>query len=81
MLLPSVLLCALQARFERGLTFAEFVTIIMTEPPKAIKLKDVVTRATLMGKGLPGMKGKLKQAVASVEQDGEAVASAAAPDQ
>lgn len=38
----------------------------MTEPAKAIKLKDVVTLATLMGGGMGGgLKGKLKAAAAA----------------
>jgi hypothetical protein len=55
------------------LSFPEFVHIVMTEPPKAIKLKDVVTLATLMGGS--ALKGKLKAAAAAAAAVAAAVAA------
>jgi hypothetical protein len=46
-----------QARFERGLTFNEFVAAVMSEPQKAVKLKDMVALAGLM----VGSKGFLNK--------------------
>lgn len=63
-MLSNPTLCG-QERFPRGLTFEEFVAVIMTDAPRNIKLRDVVSLAAFMGKGLlQGVgRGKLKAAV------------------
>lgn len=73
-----------QARFGRGLTFSEFVGIVMREPPRAIRLKDVVTFATLLGSKGGGMLGALKAkltqpetAAAAAGEDSEGLPAAA----
>lgn len=52
----------LQASYDRGLKFSEFVQIVMTEPPKSLKLKDVVSSVAAMlgaGGGAGGLLAKL----------------------
>jgi hypothetical protein len=63
-----------QARYERGLTFGEFVAVVMAEPPKAtIKLKDVAALAgALLGGGggsNGGRRGKQQQPAPVVAPD------------
>lgn len=62
---------ATQATYERGLTFDEFVAIVMTEPSKALKLKDVVSSvAALLGSVVGGGAGGLLASLKSKQGSG-----------
>lgn len=52
-----------QATFERGLTFSEFLAVVMAEPPKQVRLKDVaLTVSSILGAGgAGGLLSKLKE--------------------
>jgi hypothetical protein len=54
-------MCA-QATFERGLTFSEFLAVVMAEPPKQVRLKDVAQAvSSILGAGgAGGLLAKLK---------------------
>lgn len=64
-----LLLLLLQARFERGLTFSEFVGVVMTEPRASVRLRDVARLATLLQGGAAVAKG-LKLATAAAAESG-----------
>eukprot|EP00879_Flechtneria_rotunda_P023400 GHRR01024752.1.p1 GENE.GHRR01024752.1~~GHRR01024752.1.p1 ORF type:complete len:705 (+),score=359.40 GHRR01024752.1:417-2531(+) len=53
----SALAANLQTSFDRGITFDEFVNIIMAEPPKSLRFKDVVNSMTAL-LGSLGTAGK-----------------------
>jgi hypothetical protein len=65
-MLPCIILRS-QATFERGLTFNEFLRVVMGEPPKQVRLKDVaLTVSSILGAGGAGgllAKMKAKQQV------------------
>jgi hypothetical protein len=52
----------LQATYERGLTFNEFLRVVMGEPPKQVRLKDIaLTVSSILGAGgAGGLLAKLK---------------------
>jgi hypothetical protein len=75
MLLRCCRLFARQATFERGLTFNEFLRVVMSEPPKQVRLKDVaLTVSSILGAGgAGGLLAKLK-----AKQQGQTAAAAPA---
>jgi hypothetical protein len=68
----------LQATFERGLTFNEFLRVVMGEPPKQVRLKDVaLTVSSILGAGgAGGLLAKMKAKQQQVQATPAAASSA-----